>query len=382
MREAFGAPARRRGARAARGGRALALGGRLDRRHERHARRDDPPALVVRRRRLARPRADADARDPHAPRGGDPRVRARAVLARRRDVRDRRRPRATRAATTPAPSRGSPTAERGRSAIVAAVRGQRGDDHEAREDASAPSSAPLLYDLTSLQREANTRFGFTARRTLGAAQRCYEEHKALTYPRTSSRYLTTRHGPASSSRPPRTVGAPRPEYADGRRVRRRARPAAARRASSTTRRSATTTRSSRPTPSTSSTRWATTTAASTTSSRAASSPSSIPTPCSRTRASRRRSPSTSSARAARCWSCPGWRGVYGELAEGEAPPSDDEGRDQQLPKLEQGEDGRHARGRVAGEGDQAAAGATPTRRCSARWRPPASSSTTRSCARR
>lgn len=49
---------------------------------------------------------------------------------------------------------------------------------------------PLLYDLTSLQRDANTRFGFSARRTLAAAQRCYEEHKALTYPRTNSRYIT------------------------------------------------------------------------------------------------------------------------------------------------------------------------------------------------
>jgi DNA topoisomerase-3 len=49
--------------------------------------------------------------------------------------------------------------------------------------------APLLYDLTTLQREANNRYGFSARRTLAAAQRCYEEHKALTYPRTSSRYL-------------------------------------------------------------------------------------------------------------------------------------------------------------------------------------------------
>jgi DNA topoisomerase-3 len=48
---------------------------------------------------------------------------------------------------------------------------------------------PLLYDLTSLQRDANTRFGYSARRTLAAAQRLYEEHKALTYPRTSSRYL-------------------------------------------------------------------------------------------------------------------------------------------------------------------------------------------------
>ncbi|HTD09259.1 MAG TPA: DNA topoisomerase 3 [Solirubrobacteraceae bacterium] len=51
--------------------------------------------------------------------------------------------------------------------------------------------APMLYDLTTLQREANNRYGFSAKRTLGAAQRLYEEHKALTYPRTNSRYLTT-----------------------------------------------------------------------------------------------------------------------------------------------------------------------------------------------
>jgi DNA topoisomerase-3 len=50
--------------------------------------------------------------------------------------------------------------------------------------------AQLLYDLTSLQRHANTRHGFSARRTLSAAQKLYEEHKALTYPRTSSRFLT------------------------------------------------------------------------------------------------------------------------------------------------------------------------------------------------
>src|SRR5207302_3888713 len=49
---------------------------------------------------------------------------------------------------------------------------------------------PLLYDLTSLQRDANSRYGFSARRTLAAAQRLYEEHKALTYPRTSSRFIT------------------------------------------------------------------------------------------------------------------------------------------------------------------------------------------------
>ena len=50
--------------------------------------------------------------------------------------------------------------------------------------------SPRLYDLTSLQRHANTLFGFSARRTLAAAQQLYEEHKALTYPRTNSRFLT------------------------------------------------------------------------------------------------------------------------------------------------------------------------------------------------
>ena len=49
--------------------------------------------------------------------------------------------------------------------------------------------APLLYDLTSLQREANSRFGFSARTTLSLAQALYERHKALTYPRTDSRAL-------------------------------------------------------------------------------------------------------------------------------------------------------------------------------------------------
>jgi DNA topoisomerase III len=80
------------------------------------------------------------------------------------------------------------TAEEAR-AIVEAVRGTRGEITKL-EKTKRKERAPLLYDLTSLQRDANTRFGFSARRTLAAAQRCYEEHKALTYPRTSSRYLT------------------------------------------------------------------------------------------------------------------------------------------------------------------------------------------------
>jgi DNA topoisomerase-3 len=56
---------------------------------------------------------------------------------------------------------------------------------------SKPSTqlSPLLYDLTSLQREANGRFGFSARGTLGIAQALYERHKVLTYPRTDSRAL-------------------------------------------------------------------------------------------------------------------------------------------------------------------------------------------------
>ena len=51
--------------------------------------------------------------------------------------------------------------------------------------------APALYDLTALQREANQKFGFSAKQTLYIMQRLYENHKVLTYPRTDSRYLTT-----------------------------------------------------------------------------------------------------------------------------------------------------------------------------------------------
>lgn len=56
---------------------------------------------------------------------------------------------------------------------------------------SKPSSqlSPLLFDLTSLQREANGRFGFSAKTTLSIAQELYEKHKVLTYPRTDSRHL-------------------------------------------------------------------------------------------------------------------------------------------------------------------------------------------------
>ena len=51
--------------------------------------------------------------------------------------------------------------------------------------------APALYDLTELQRDANKKFGFSAKETLNIMQRLYENHKILTYPRTDSRYLSS-----------------------------------------------------------------------------------------------------------------------------------------------------------------------------------------------
>ncbi len=71
--------------------------------------------------------------------------------------------------------------------IVAACRGKIGTVTE--ESKPNTSMAPALFDLTSLQREANARFGFSAKNTLGLAQALYEKHKVLTYPRTDSRHL-------------------------------------------------------------------------------------------------------------------------------------------------------------------------------------------------
>ncbi len=72
-------------------------------------------------------------------------------------------------------------------AIAAAVLGKPGKVTE--ESKPSTSASPLLYDLTSLQREANGRFGFSAKTTLSLAQALYEKHKVLTYPRTDSRAL-------------------------------------------------------------------------------------------------------------------------------------------------------------------------------------------------
>jgi DNA topoisomerase-3 len=72
-------------------------------------------------------------------------------------------------------------------AIVSAVLGKPGKVTE--ESKPSSSASPLLYDLTSLQREANSRYGFSAKTTLSIAQALYEKHKVLTYPRTDSRAL-------------------------------------------------------------------------------------------------------------------------------------------------------------------------------------------------
>src|SRR3954466_5886903 len=73
--------------------------------------------------------------------------------------------------------------------IAAKVSGKDGIV-ESVERKEQSERAPLLYDLTSLQRDANRRFGFSARRTLQAAQSLYEDKKAITYPRTNSRWLS------------------------------------------------------------------------------------------------------------------------------------------------------------------------------------------------
>ncbi len=82
-------------------------------------------------------------------------------------------------------------------AIRAKCLGKPGVIEESKK--STTQASPLLYDLTTLQREANGRFGFSAKRTLQLAQRLYEHHKVLTYPRTDSRYLPEDNMPAVKS---------------------------------------------------------------------------------------------------------------------------------------------------------------------------------------
>ncbi len=81
--------------------------------------------------------------------------------------------------------------------IADAVRGQPATVTE--ESRPTTQASPLLFDLTSLQREANGKFGYSAKTTLSIAQSLYERHKALTYPRTDSRNLPEDYVPVVKS---------------------------------------------------------------------------------------------------------------------------------------------------------------------------------------
>ena len=220
------------------------------------------------------------------------------------------------------------------SAIVEAVRGGSGTITKL-EKTKRSEKAPLLYDLTSLQREANTRFGFSARRTLAAAQRLYEEHKLLTYPRTNSRFLPS--DMIGEIKPIASSGGDARGVRAGRGLRHGVgRPAAGacdqrRQGHRPPRDHPHQLRSSGWTSS------PTTTGASTTWSSGAFWPSSIRTRCSRTRGSRRPSSDHVFRTTGRVLLEAGWRGVYGEGLEERASDSD-EGAAQSLPRLAQGED--------------------------------------------
>ena len=73
--------------------------------------------------------------------------------------------------------------------ILSSLQGEKGRVAEVKRTPKK-TLAPLLYDLTELQRDANKRFNYSAKETLNIMQRLYENHKVLTYPRTDSRYLS------------------------------------------------------------------------------------------------------------------------------------------------------------------------------------------------
>src|SRR5207302_10841775 len=97
-------------------------------------------------------------------------------------------------------------------AVVAACQGQTGEISK-HEKSDAKERPPMLYDLTRLQSDASSRYGFTLRRTLAAAQRLYEEHTAITYPRTSSRFLPS--DMISEIKPIARLVGQRSEYSEG-----------------------------------------------------------------------------------------------------------------------------------------------------------------------
>jgi DNA topoisomerase-3 len=98
-------------------------------------------------------------------------------------------------------------------AILKKIEGKAAVASEVRKPSK--EAPPLLFDLTGLQREANRRFGWSARRTLNAAQRCYEAHKTLTYPRTDTRALPEDYQPVVREVIDQLAGDPRYTAASG-----------------------------------------------------------------------------------------------------------------------------------------------------------------------
>lgn len=83
--------------------------------------------------------------------------------------------------------------------IISKITGQTGEVIEIRKDYKK-ELPPLAYDLTELQRDANRKYGYSAKQTLNIMQRLYESHKLVTYPRTDSRYITSDIVPTLSER--------------------------------------------------------------------------------------------------------------------------------------------------------------------------------------
>ena len=164
-----------------------------------------------------------DARAGRPPRGGDPRLQARALLAGRGELRGHRRARTTAAATWAA-SGCRPRTRRRRSSRPCT--GQPGEitKLEKKEERERPQ---LLYDLTSLQRHANTLYGFSARRTLGGRPAALRGAQGDHLPAHQLALPDRRHGRRDQA-DRRARRATTPQYAQGRRVRDLARQAAAR----------------------------------------------------------------------------------------------------------------------------------------------------------
>ena len=361
--------------------RPLALGGRLDRRHERHARGDDPPALLVRRRRLAR----AACR---------PRRLRSWPAARRRSARSSPSPTgsSTRCSppTTTAAYEGRfhaganprvKTAERGGGDRRRRARPDRRDHQARQERAQGARAAALRPHLAPARRQQPLRLLRAAHAGRGpapvrGAQGAHVSAHELALP-------DRRHGRGDQAdRRDRRPGAR--EYAQGRGLRDRRSTCCRSAAWSTTRRSPTTTRSSRPAPSTTRRQDERRRPAHLRPRRAALPRRLPPRGGVREHAGgddRRRArlphPRQGDARAGLAR-----RVRRGGRRRPKPRREDDEGREQQLPKLEQGEAVDDARGRARREGDTSRRGATPRARCWPRWRPPASSSRRRSCARR